>query len=103
MIVLSFPYSEKQAFPLDLPTCLCSRGEIEEFAKATKELGVQYVGLCCGNAAHYTRIVAEAYGRTPPASKYSPEMEKHFIFGDQQNPNFKSFYTDFTKKQISGC
>lgn len=47
-----------------------------------------------------TRIVAEKYGRNPPASKYSPAMEKHFIFGDKAN--FKPGFTEDVRKHIGG-
>ena len=30
-----------------------------------------------GNRASYTRSMAEALGRSPPASKYSPDMSQH--------------------------
>ena len=41
-------------------------------------MGIQYLGLCCGNQAHYMRTMAETLGRSPPASKYSPDMTQHF-------------------------
>jgi hypothetical protein len=91
---------EKRAFPLDLCACICSRQQIAEFAEQCKEIGVQYVGLCCGNSANMTRIVAEVYGRTPPASKYSPAMEKHYIFGDKTK--FKSGFTEDLRTQVGG-
>ncbi|XP_078341374.1 S-methylmethionine--homocysteine S-methyltransferase BHMT2-like [Crassostrea virginica] len=82
---LKDPETGKQAFPADLPAFACSRTQIAEFAQEAKEVGVQYVGLCCGNASHYIRVVAEEYGRRPPASKFSPDMSEHFIFGDKQH------------------
>jgi len=72
----------KNAFPDDLPAWACSRTQIYEFAMEAKEIGVQYIGLCCGNASHYTRILAEVYGRSPPASKYSPDISLNYIFGE---------------------
>ena len=75
----------KNAFPEDLTAFYSSRTQIRQFAEEAKELGVQYVGLCCGNASHYLRIVAEVYGRNPPASKYSPDMSQHFIWGDKEH------------------
>ncbi|OWF44592.1 betaine--homocysteine S-methyltransferase 1-like isoform X1 [Mizuhopecten yessoensis] len=74
----------KMAFPDDLPAWLCSRTQIRAFANEAKEMGVRYIGLCCGNASYYTRIVAEVYGRTPPASKYSSDMSQHFVYGDEK-------------------
>ena len=47
-----------------------------------KKSGVQYVGLCCRNVASL-REIAEEYGRNPPASKFSADMSKSFIFGDK--------------------
>ncbi len=44
-------------------------------------MGVRYIGLCCGNAPHHIRAVAEALGRTVPGSRYSPDMSKHAFFG----------------------
>ncbi|XP_023930843.1 betaine--homocysteine S-methyltransferase 1-like [Lingula anatina] len=58
----------------DLPAWQCSRTEIQEFAREARAIGIQYVGLCCGNASHYIREVAETLGRSPPASRYSPDM-----------------------------
>ncbi|KAK3798001.1 hypothetical protein RRG08_034562 [Elysia crispata] len=77
------PGSNQHAFPFDLPALCCSRREIKEFARECRDLGVEYVGLCCGNCSHYLRVVAEEYGRKPPASKYSPDMSQHFMYGDK--------------------
>lgn len=68
-------------FPTALEPLLCNRYEVGRFAQEAHALGVRYLGVCCGNAPHYTRAVAEAIGRTPPASKYSPDMSKHFALG----------------------
>ena len=38
-------------------------------------------GICCGGAPHHVRAMAEALGRTPPASRYSPAMELHPVLG----------------------
>ena len=45
------------------------------------EIGVEYLGLCCGAAPHHIRAMAEAMGRRPPASRYSPDMSKHAYLG----------------------
>ncbi|KAL4221485.1 hypothetical protein ACF0H5_019742 [Mactra antiquata] len=89
---LTIPDTKERAFPLDLCSRMCSRKEIEEFGTKANELGIQYVGLCCGNSSNMLRIVAEKYGRTPPASKYSPDMEKHYIYGDKTK--FRKEFTE---------
>ena len=38
----------------------------------------------CIRDRHYTRSLAEALGRTPPASRYSPDMSKHAYYGSDE-------------------
>jgi betaine-homocysteine S-methyltransferase len=71
-------------FPTALDPLQVNRYEIAEFARAAHALGIDYLGVCCGNAPHYTRSLAEALGRTPPASRYSPDMSKHAFLGTDQ-------------------
>ncbi len=52
-----------------------------DFAAAARDLGVNYVGICCGAGPHHVRAMAEALGRQVPASKYSPSMDLHPILG----------------------
>ena len=68
-------------FPTALDPFTCNRYEIAQFARAAHELGVNYLGVCCGAAPHHIRSMAEALGRTPPASRYSADMSKHYAFG----------------------
>lgn len=68
-------------FPTALDPFTCNRYECAEFAAEAYEAGVRYIGLCCGAAPHHIRAVAEALGRTVPASRYSPDMSKHAFFG----------------------
>jgi betaine-homocysteine S-methyltransferase len=68
-------------FPTALDPFLCNRYEIAEFGREAYDLGIRYLGVCCGAAPHYIRSLAEALGRTPPASRYSPDMSKHAFLG----------------------
>jgi betaine-homocysteine S-methyltransferase len=68
-------------FPTALDPFTCNRYELGEFARAAADLGVNYLGVCCGAAPHHVRAVAEALGRTPPASRYSADMSRHAYFG----------------------
>jgi betaine-homocysteine S-methyltransferase len=70
-----------QAFPTGLDPFTCTRDELGEFATAALELGVRYLGVCCGAGPHHIRAVAEAAGKAPPASRYSPDMSKHSFLG----------------------
>jgi len=68
-------------FPTALDPFTCNRYEIAEFARAAHGLGVNYLGVCCGAGAHHIRAMAEALGRTPAASRFSPDMSKHAFLG----------------------
>jgi betaine-homocysteine S-methyltransferase len=70
-----------RSFPVALDPHTCSRYDVAEFARAALDLGVAYLGLCCGAAPHHIRAMAEAMGRRPPASRYSPDMSKHAYLG----------------------
>ncbi|HET7745047.1 MAG TPA: homocysteine S-methyltransferase family protein [Gaiellaceae bacterium] len=72
-------------FPTALDPFMCTRYEIADFAREAFELGVDYLGLCCGAGPHHVRSLAEAIGRTPPASRYSPDMSKHAYFGTDES------------------
>ena len=41
-----------------------------------------YIGICCGAGPHHVRAMAEALGRRPPASRYSPDIELHPVLGE---------------------
>jgi betaine-homocysteine S-methyltransferase len=68
-------------FPTALDPFTCNRYEISDFTHEVYDLGVSYFGLCCGAAPHHIRSMAEALGRTPPASRYSEDMSKHAFLG----------------------
>lgn len=70
-----------QAFPVNLDPFLLARREIEQFTKEAMDIGIDFIGLCCGNAPHYTRSIAETLGRTVYSSRYSPDMSLHAALG----------------------
>jgi betaine-homocysteine S-methyltransferase len=70
-------------FPTGLDPFTCTRYEIAEFARAARDLGVNYLGVCCGAGPHHIRSLSEALGRTPPASRFSPDMSKHAFMGSE--------------------
>jgi betaine-homocysteine S-methyltransferase len=90
------PEWDGMAFPTALDPLACNRYELADFGREAAELGVCYLGICCGNAPHLTRSLAEALGRTPPASRYSPDMTKHAYFGD--DPSLKDANREFAEK-----
>lgn len=75
-------FNGRIAFPLDLDPFVLTRGEMATYALEAQKIGINYIGACCGAAPHHIRAMAEALGRTVPASKYSPRLEMHTIIGD---------------------
>lgn len=71
------------AYTLGLDQHFIDRVEAAAFAVAANELGIDYIGLCCGAGPHHIRAMAEALGRTTPASKYSPDMSQHGLLGSK--------------------
>ncbi|XP_071114864.1 betaine--homocysteine S-methyltransferase 1-like, partial [Haliotis cracherodii] len=79
---LTDPVTGAKAYPAELAPLQCTRAEIRQFATEARELGVQYIGLCCGSASYYLREVAIAYGRNPPAAKFKPDLSMSIATGD---------------------
>ena len=50
-----------RGFPIALEPFLCNRFEMAEFAASARDLGVGYIGVCCGGAPHYVRAMAERW------------------------------------------
>jgi len=71
-------------FPVALDPFTCNRFEIAEFGREAYAMGVHYLGVCCGAGPHHIRALAEAVGKKPPASKYSPDMSKHAFLGSHE-------------------
>jgi betaine-homocysteine S-methyltransferase len=83
-------------FPTALDALACNRYEIAEFAKKAYALGVNYLGVCCGAGPHHIRAMAEALGKNPPASRYSPDMSKHYALGSDERLRKENL--DFAKE-----
>jgi betaine-homocysteine S-methyltransferase len=79
------PSPHGRTFPTALDPLYCNRYEIRKFAEEAWKLNIKYQGVCCGGAPVHIREVAEAMGRKPPASRYSENMRKHFMYGDDES------------------
>jgi betaine-homocysteine S-methyltransferase len=69
------------AFPIALEPFQCTRFEMADFAVRARDVGVDYIGICCGAGPHHVRAMAEALGRATPASRYSPAIDLHPVLG----------------------
>lgn len=78
------PSPHGRTFPTALDPLFTNRYEIRQFAEQAFEMGYQYLGLCCGANPMLIREVAEAMGKQPPACRYSENMARHFMYGNDQ-------------------
>lgn len=83
-------------FPVALDPFTCNRYEIGDFAKKCVDHDIRYVGVCCGGAPHHVRSIAEALGRRPSASRFSPDMSKHYAYGTDSK--IKGYNQEYTSK-----
>jgi betaine-homocysteine S-methyltransferase len=81
----------ERSFPVGLDPFVLTRFEMADFAVAARDLGVGYIGICCGGAPHHVRSMAEVLGRTVPASRYSPAMELHPVLGENVKERDRRF------------
>jgi betaine-homocysteine S-methyltransferase len=52
-------------FPLALEHLTLSRQEMADYAIDAREVGVRYIGSCCGSVANHVRAMALALGKVP--------------------------------------
>jgi len=68
-------------FPFGLEPRICTRWDMHRFAREANDLGVRYIGGCCGFEPYHIRAVAEELaaergGKKPAGS------EKHMMWGE---------------------
>lgn len=72
-----------KAFPDSMEYYMSTRGEIAKFGYECKQLGIQFVGLCCGSSPYLLRALCNGVGKSCRADKFNVDMSKHFKFGDK--------------------
>lgn len=82
-------YDGAVAFPLALDPFVLTRFEMARYAVEAKNMGINFIGSCCGSGPHHIRAMAEALGRTAPNSSYSPALDLHTIIGDASHTREK--------------
>src|SRR5690625_1954084 len=80
----TLPSPHGRTFPTSLVPSYTNRYEIGAFAKEAYELGVNYLGVCCGATPMHIREVAEAVGLVTDTSRFSERMENHFMYGSNE-------------------
>lgn len=78
------PSPHGRTFPTALDPLFTNRYEIRQFAEQAFDMDCQYLGLCCGANPMLIREIAEAMNKCPPASHYSENMSRHFMYGSDE-------------------
>ena len=56
-------------FPFELDPLQFTRREMAEYARRAREIGVDFIGSCCGSVATHVREMARALGKRPPEER----------------------------------
>jgi betaine-homocysteine S-methyltransferase len=80
----SVPSPHGRTFPTALDPLYANRYEVGAFASEAAALDIRYLGVCCGASPMLIRQVAEAVGRTTEASRFSENMQNHFMYGNNE-------------------
>jgi betaine-homocysteine S-methyltransferase len=76
--------NSQNAFPVALGPLLLTRFEMADFTVKARDMGVNYIGICCGAGPHHIRAMAEALGRKVPASKYSLSINLRYLCNEKK-------------------
>jgi betaine-homocysteine S-methyltransferase len=68
-------FTGSPAFPDKLERIMMDRYEMGEFARRAKEMGVNYIGSCCGSIATHVREMARALGKQDAQAVWQPRPE----------------------------
>jgi len=58
-------FTSRPEFPFALDTITIPRAEMADYAIRARDLGIHYIGACCGTVASHVRAMAKALGKLP--------------------------------------
>lgn len=69
-------FTATKEFPLETETLVLSRKVLGVFAAEAKDLGINYIGSCCGSMPIHVREMARALGKAPADRKWRIDYTK---------------------------
>ena len=69
-------FTSMDAFPLELDPMQLPRTAMADYAREALEIGVDYIGSCCGSVACHVRAMAKALGRPQPQRDWRSTTDK---------------------------
>ena len=84
-------FTEMPEFPLALDPLQLPRAAMADFALQARDMGVNYIGSCCGSVAAHVRAMAQALGKRPVEerewkSKTGKPMSAYEYYQHQAEP-----------------
>jgi betaine-homocysteine S-methyltransferase len=75
-------------FPRELDVLQLSRREMADYARRARDLGVNYIGACCGAVASHVREMARALGKATEEARpwrldYGRPMSAYEYYGHE--------------------
>ncbi len=82
-------FTSLPAFPFELDPLQHSRREMARWAQQARDLGIDYIGSCCGSVAIHVREMARALGKLPQENRkwtvdYSKPMSAYEYYGHEK-------------------
>jgi methionine synthase I (cobalamin-dependent) len=62
-------FTALEAFPLGLDPLQLTREEMASYATEAREIGIDYIGSCCGSVACHVKAMAVALGKRPGSER----------------------------------
>jgi len=59
-------FTSLDAFPFALDPLQLTRGEMADYARRARAMGISYIGSCCGSVAAHVREMGRALGKVAP-------------------------------------
>ena len=96
----SCPSPHGRPFPTALDPKYVNRYEIRAFAEEAWALGGEILGRLLRGGAHPHSGSRRSNGRTPPASRYREDMDRHFLYG--KHKRIKEHIAELAKRLDRG-
>jgi methionine synthase I (cobalamin-dependent) len=65
----SHDFTAQPEFPHGLEAVQLSRAEMADYAVSARDMGIDFIGSCCGSVASHVRAMARALGKLPPEER----------------------------------
>ncbi len=83
-------FTASRAFPFETETLMLSRREMGQYARQARDLGINFIGSCCGSIPVHVREMARGLGKRPADKTWRLDYSKPmsaFEFYEHEKPS----------------